>query len=320
MTNEEFSNEFDILYNNIMSNQAPGLDEYEKSVFLTKAQEDIVKAYFSAKSNKLQEGFDDSARRQIDFSMLMRTANFDYSRELIVCSESGQPNKPSGTIYYSEDGYNITTINAESLPTEAIIAQNLKEGWYRSNLGMYYKAYAKNTFKDPIFDIRKGNKSVQLDTEKLKIMSIINESIVVNRNNKDTRLNVIALTYQDYNLAMNRPYKRPSKNTAWRLLEHSDGSLYAELIVGPTDTITKYSIRYITKPKPIILENLDGGLKIDGEENKTECELDSNLHQDILQRAVELAKATYTGKLEDIVSIGTISQTDIGAVPSRYDR
>lgn len=37
MTLQEFSDEFDVLYNNIMSNQAPGLDEYEKSVFLTKA-------------------------------------------------------------------------------------------------------------------------------------------------------------------------------------------------------------------------------------------------------------------------------------------
>ena len=42
MITEEFSNEFDILYNNISSNQAPGLDEYEKSVFLTQAQEALV--------------------------------------------------------------------------------------------------------------------------------------------------------------------------------------------------------------------------------------------------------------------------------------
>jgi hypothetical protein len=34
---QEFSNGFDILYNNIMSNAAPGLNEYEKSFFLTKA-------------------------------------------------------------------------------------------------------------------------------------------------------------------------------------------------------------------------------------------------------------------------------------------
>ena len=42
MTNNEFSNEFDVLYQNIASNQAPGLDAYEKSVFLTMAQEQIV--------------------------------------------------------------------------------------------------------------------------------------------------------------------------------------------------------------------------------------------------------------------------------------
>lgn len=38
----EWSAEFDIMWNNIMSNQAPGLNEYEKSVFLTRAEEDIV--------------------------------------------------------------------------------------------------------------------------------------------------------------------------------------------------------------------------------------------------------------------------------------
>ena len=37
MKSEEFNNQFDVLYNNITSNQAPGLNEYEKSVFLTKA-------------------------------------------------------------------------------------------------------------------------------------------------------------------------------------------------------------------------------------------------------------------------------------------
>lgn len=50
MTTQEFSNEFDILYNNIMSNQAPGLDEYEKSVLLTKAQEDIIIQLYSGKN------------------------------------------------------------------------------------------------------------------------------------------------------------------------------------------------------------------------------------------------------------------------------
>ena len=37
MNVQEMSNEFDILYNQVNSNTAPGIDEYEKSVFLTKA-------------------------------------------------------------------------------------------------------------------------------------------------------------------------------------------------------------------------------------------------------------------------------------------
>ena len=55
MDHIEFSNEFDVLYNNIMSNAAPGLNEYEKSVFLTKGQEEIVKNYFNPKGNKYGE-------------------------------------------------------------------------------------------------------------------------------------------------------------------------------------------------------------------------------------------------------------------------
>lgn len=47
MTTEEFDREFDLLYNNIMSNTAPSIDWYEKSVFLTKAQEEVVAALYN---------------------------------------------------------------------------------------------------------------------------------------------------------------------------------------------------------------------------------------------------------------------------------
>lgn len=50
MNNKEFSREFDILYNNIMSNSAPGLNEYEKSVFLTQFQEQLIIDIYSGKT------------------------------------------------------------------------------------------------------------------------------------------------------------------------------------------------------------------------------------------------------------------------------
>ena len=77
MTNEEFSNEFDVLYNNITSNQAPGLDEYEKSVFLTKAQSEILREYFNSRVDNTNGGFDGSQKRQYDFSFLIKTAKLE---------------------------------------------------------------------------------------------------------------------------------------------------------------------------------------------------------------------------------------------------
>ena len=50
MTVDEFDLEFDIFYNNIASNAAPSVDTYEKSVFLTKAQNEIVIELYSGRA------------------------------------------------------------------------------------------------------------------------------------------------------------------------------------------------------------------------------------------------------------------------------
>ena len=60
MTTKEFSNEFDIAYNSIATNDAPGLDLYEKSVYLTKAQLELVKTHFVPEGNKYKKGFESS--------------------------------------------------------------------------------------------------------------------------------------------------------------------------------------------------------------------------------------------------------------------
>lgn len=77
MTLKEFSTQFDTLYNNIMSNQAPGLNEYEKSVFLTKAQDQILKNYFTS-NNTIKSGFDTGIKRQYDFSNLISEGEMKF--------------------------------------------------------------------------------------------------------------------------------------------------------------------------------------------------------------------------------------------------
>ncbi len=49
MTTEEFSNEFDTLINSYSISELLSFDEYEKSVYLTKAQEEIVEGLYTGK-------------------------------------------------------------------------------------------------------------------------------------------------------------------------------------------------------------------------------------------------------------------------------
>lgn len=168
------------------------------------------------------------------------------------------------------------------------------------------------------FDDRDNTKSVLL---KEPILMFINESLVVKRNGTETKLVVLPISYVEYTRLMSKPFKRPVKSQAWRLLDSSEGAKRVELIVGPSDSIIKYSFRYVRRPKPIVLGNLDG-LSIEGDDGSTQtpsstsCELDPILHQEILQRAVELAKAAYTGDLTTQVALGQSSQTEIGMVVS----
>lgn len=239
MTIQEFSNEFDVLYNNIMSNQAPGLDEYEKSVFLTKAQSEIIKNYFNPKGNKYQEGFDGSQKRQVDFSKLMKTYTSSGTAPV------------SGSFFDNVDGaYNITW------PDDVFVVVN------------------------EVVDVTKFNDEVT------------------------RRLQVIPIKYDEYLRVSSKPYKQPLKNQAWRII---NGENDINLIVGHLNSVSNggYHMRYIKHPNPIILENLFGsGLSINGETQAMSCELDPEIHPEILQRAVELAKAAYTGDLKSNVELG----------------
>lgn len=85
MTVEEFSNEFDIAYNGIATNSSPPIDLYEKSVYLTRAQLELVNNYFNPKGNKYGAGFEKSSKRRSDLNELVRT----HKSTIIVASDDG---------------------------------------------------------------------------------------------------------------------------------------------------------------------------------------------------------------------------------------
>ena len=71
-----------------------------------------------------------------------------------------------------------------------------------------------------------------------------------------------------------------------RKKQHNEQSTQSFLL----NNIEKYFIKYLSKPKPIILENITSdSLSIDNETEKMGCSLNTALHRPILERAVALA-------------------------------
>ena len=161
----------------------------------------------------------------------------------------------------------------------------------------------------------------------LKTTAKINEYGEVIRDGKNKRLVVIPISYTEYSRVMSKPFKRPLKNQAWRIINsglaqdtNSDNvvdstSLTMEIICHPEDTGSlNYIIRYIRRPRAIRLTTFAEGITLDGSNQEQSCELDPILHYEILQRAVELAKASYTGDLSSQIALGQASETNMGII------
>lgn len=123
MTTTELDNEFNIHYNSIAGQSAPNLDCYEKSVFLTKAQLEIIKNCYDPFSNRKQRGFEASEKRRQDLKELIK--NFTNSNGFTDVSKIHNSSKffnlPNDlfipineqVIISSEDCFNNTTINVK---------------------------------------------------------------------------------------------------------------------------------------------------------------------------------------------------------------
>lgn len=111
MTVIEMNNEFDIHYNSIAGMSAPGLDLYEKSVYLTKAQLEIVKNYYDPASNRKQKGFEATEKRRVDLKELIKSfkSATSFTNEAGIHSTSRFYNIPDEAYLISNENAKITS-------------------------------------------------------------------------------------------------------------------------------------------------------------------------------------------------------------------
>ena len=108
------------------------------------------------------------------------------------------------------------------------------------------------------------------------------------------QVRVIPVTHDEFNINKNNPFKKPNANKAWRLdIANTVGSDNIREIIYP-GVISSYTIRYLKKPTPIILENLSPYERtIDNLDVVTECRLSTEIQRDIIELAVKKAKLAY---------------------------
>lgn len=413
MTTSEFSNEFDVLYNNIASNAAPAINEYEKSVFLTRAQSEIVRSYFEP-NNKVRTGFDGSEKRQYDFSILMRTAslfNINTVKERITSDE--KIDKRSQVFIFPEDYflsvnevitdsnqfYSVLPITYEEyqrmmtkpypyppkrvawrLITDKKNCNYIQEyidgsatdfklvsSWADQKRKLHINFTLEADISTPITEDNtiyndrmltipypdlKGYVTVIMDSGWDDSGTYYNVTFTVKTNasakkvDLETYVNILKKAFDTYFKKSGTvfPIKEPDGDIE-KAYTHTDGLINCEVpkkvlvselkyplegkvinlplveVIGKFGSNLQYQMRYVKRPKPIILDNIsDMGVTIDGIGKTTECELPTELHQEILQRAVELAKAAYIGDLSSTVGIGNLSSTNIGIIPSNTSK
>ena len=227
MTTKEFSDAFDTLINSYgtrinFGDAAPSalaFDEYEKSLFLTQAQEQIVTELYTGRNNK--------------------SSSFEETEEL------------------------------------------------RSNLKGLIKTVTLSESSNEFKGISKYSKFFNLPDD---ILFITYESAVLSDDNagckNGSEISVVPVTQDEFNRTMNNPFRWASERRALRL---DNGLNVAEVVTKYN--IKDYTIRYLSKPTPIVLTNL-GEVSIDGTSKITECKLNSAMHRYILERAVALAIAS----------------------------
>ena len=236
MTTREFSDGFSTLLNSYTgriqfgeegSGRDINLNEYEKSLFLTEAQEAITLSVYTGKS-PIFDGFEVTEETRRYLSNLVETAELSPETNL------------SGNI-----------------------------------LGM------GSTSKFFTLPDGKGEKPAVwfITYEKVNIVS--------NQCGKAGELDVVPVTQDEYNRLKRNPFRGANDRRALRL-DLSDGVIE---IISKYE-VSNYYIRYVRKPRPIILANLDG-LTIEGERTvlseESPCELHEALHKKILETAVDIA-------------------------------
>lgn len=228
MTVSEFSDGFDVLVNsyrrirsfdNQEATDSIEFNEYEKSFYLTKAQEEFVRSLYNGR-NPSGLSFEETEEQRRLLSNLIGEALLD-----------------------KEDNPGIIGMRF----AESAVFTLDPDLWFI-------------TYEEATVDAGNGKCGGNLSQE------------------------VVPVTQDEFHRIKKNPFRGINRRRALRLDLSDD-----RVEIVSKYPITKYYVRYMKKPTPIILVRLPNNLEIEGDRGPSECILNDKLHQDLLDLAVRIA-------------------------------
>ena len=113
---------------------------------------------------------------------------------------------------------------------------------------------------------------------------------------------VIPVTHDEFHLSFKNPFRKPSKRKVWRMDSFVQGGKLVVEIIPSIDfpNIQEYRLRYLSRPKPIIVESFESAddtagldLSIEGYSTMATCRLNEFAHREIINIAVQNAVLDY---------------------------
>lgn len=294
MTLDELELEFDIQYNNISSNQAPGLTPLEKSIFLTQAQEAVVKAYYGDTNGfEKTEEVTEYLRTLVDQktytskSKVTSISFIDESGTLITATRY-EKGDFDNNYYCWSNGDNellnrfLTLSNTPSIGDTVFHVDQIAF----SNVTNVNEE--ESEFNTTSRGIVKNSKVVSIPDN---LMFITYESAVIDNGCSNISFAIVEPVKQDeFFRIYNNPFRGPSKTRVLRLLNDKEIELVSKY------DIKEYLLRYIKFPEPIVLNGASeyGVEPYSNYPNGNTCQLPESIHRTIVTQAVALAKAAWS--------------------------
>jgi hypothetical protein len=189
MTLDELSVQFDIMYNNVSSNQAPGFTEYEKSVFLTQAQEAIILDLYKGVTGDSFETTEEVTRYLSSLVKPYTTSQLTSQTALLDKKET-KINLPTDVMFITYQSANIngkdvivTPINQDSLfnilnnpfkgPNNNRVISISEEGsiilYSNSDITKYYAKYLSKPYPIILIDLANEGFTINGETDSKEV-------------------------------------------------------------------------------------------------------------------------------------------------------